>query len=93
MQWVCTLSTSNTIQWLAEKLDFLANYYVNEGTLRGQKPPLECLDLLLIKIWGLQIKGLQSCQQSNFENDSSSPGIESGPTGSSGAGAGWQTFS
>ena len=29
-------------QWLAEKLDFLANYYVNEVTLRGQKPPLKC---------------------------------------------------
>ena len=23
------------VQWLAEKLDFLANYYVNEVTLRG----------------------------------------------------------
>ena len=31
-----------TVQWLAEKLDFLANYYVNEVTSRGQKPPLNC---------------------------------------------------
>ena len=47
--------------------------YENEVTLRGQKPPLkgcqlldfQCtflkgLDLLMLKIWGLQVKGLQS---------------------------------
>ena len=56
--------------------------YVNEVTLRGQKPPLKCcqplnfyctflkgLDLLMKKIWGLQVIGLQSYQSSNFEND------------------------
>ena len=36
---------------------------------------------------------MQSYWPSNFENDSTSPGFEPRPTGSSGAGAGWQTFS
>ena len=57
--------------------------YVNEITLRGQKPPLQCgqpldflcailkdLDLLTLRIQGLQVKLLQSYQPSNFENDS-----------------------
>ena len=81
--------------------------YVNEITLRGQKPPLQCcqrldfkcaflkgLDLLLLKVWSLQVNGLQSYQPpSNFENDSNLPGFESWLTGSSSAGASWQTFS
>ena len=46
----------------------------------------------MLKIWGLEIKGLQSYWPSNFENDSTSPGFEPGLTGSSGAVAGWQTF-
>ena len=33
----------------------------------------------MLKIWALLVKGLQSCWLSNFENDSSSPGIEPGP--------------
>ena len=49
----------------------LNKLYVNEVTLRGQKPPLKCcypldfsyiftksLYLLLMKIWGMYIKGL-----------------------------------
>ena len=56
--------------------------YVNEVTLREQKPPLKCcqpfdlltqlkreLDLLMLKIWRLQVKGLQNYRPSNFEND------------------------
>ena len=56
--------------------------YVNEVTLRRQKPPLKCcqpldfqcaflkgLDVSILKIWSLQVKGLQSYQPSNFEND------------------------
>ena len=46
----------------------------------------------MLKIWALQVKGLQSYRPSNFENDSTSPGFEPGLTGSSGAVAGWQTF-
>ena len=46
----------------------------------------------MLKIWALQVKGLQSYRPSNFENNWSGPGIEPGPTASSGAGAGWQTF-
>ena len=46
----------------------------------------------MLKILGLLVKGLQSYRPSNFENDSTSPGFEPGLTGSSGAGAGRQTF-
>ena len=47
----------------------------------------------MLKILGLYVKGVQSYQPSNFENDSALPGIEPGPTGLSGAKAGRQTFS
>ena len=47
----------------------------------------------MLKIWGLYVKGLQIYQPSNFENDSTPGNLESGLTGSSGAGAGRQTFS
>ena len=56
--------------------------YENEVTLRGQNiplkqcRPLELLtqfergsDLSMLKIWGLQVKALQSYLSSNFEND------------------------
>ena len=33
----------------------------------------------MLKIGGLYIKGLQSCQLSNFENDWSGPGFEPRP--------------
>ena len=46
----------------------------------------------MLKIWGLYVKGLQSYQSSNFKNDSNPGDLESGPTGSRGAGARWQTF-
>ena len=55
----------------------------NEVTLTGQNLPLECcyplkiltqflkrLDLLMLKIRALVVKGLQSYRPSNFENDS-----------------------
>ena len=38
-------------------------------------------------------KELQSYQPSNFENDSTPVQLELGPSGSTKAGAGWQTFS
>ena len=47
----------------------------------------------MMKIWGLWIKGLQSYQWSNFENDSNAGKLKSGPTGLNGAGATRQTFS
>ena len=47
----------------------------------------------MIKIWGLYVKGLQNDRPSNFENDLTPVQLESRPTGSRGAGAGWQTFS
>ena len=81
-------------------------HYQNEITLTGQKPALKCcqpleilthfitgLDLFLLEIWNLWVKGLQSCQQSNFENGSTPDELEFGPTGLSGTGAERQTFS
>ena len=78
--------------------------YENQIILRGHNillkscQPLEILtqftkelDLLLLKIQHLQIKGLQSYWPSNFENDLTPGELESGPTGLSGAGR--QTFS
>ena len=66
--------------------------YVNEVALTGQNPLLNrCqppelltqfkggLDLLMLKIVGLKVKGLQSCRLSNFENDSTPSGLEPGP--------------
>ena len=54
--------------------------YENEVTMTGQKPPSKCcqhletlhtlrkgLDLLMLKILGQQVKGLQSYQLSNLE--------------------------
>ena len=94
------------IQLLTSDYVWLLNKpYEKEVTLRRQNPPLKCcqplqlftqlyteLDLLLLKIWGLLVKGLQSYRPSNFENGSTSPRFEPWPTGSSGAKAGWQTF-
>ena len=51
------------------------------------------LDLSMLKIWGLLVKGLQSYQPSNFENDLAPREFKSGLTDSSVAGAGRQTFS
>ena len=47
----------------------------------------------MLKISDLWVKGLQNDQPSNFENDLTPVQLESGPTGSRGAEAGWQTFS
>ena len=47
----------------------------------------------MLKIWGLYVKGLQNDRPSNFENNLTPVQLESGPTGSRGAGAIWQTFS
>ena len=47
----------------------------------------------MVKIWGLYVKGLQNDQPSNFENYFTPVQLESGPSGSRGAGAGRQTFS
>ena len=66
--------------WTYAYIRLLNRPYGNEVTLRRQKPPLKCcqlldfqstflkgLDILMIKIWGLQIKGLQSYQLSKLE--------------------------
>ena len=37
------------------------------------------LDLLMLKIWGLLVKGLQSYQPSNFGNNLTPGVLESGP--------------
>ena len=50
------------------------------------------LDIIILKIWGLDVKGLQSWQ-SNFENDLTPGELEFEPTGSNGVMARWQTFS
>ena len=47
----------------------------------------------MLKIWGLYIKGLQSYQPSNFENDWTLGQLESEQTGSNRARAERQTFS
>ena len=60
--------------------------------MRRQNPPLQCcqplelltqlkrkLELLVLKIWGLYVKGLQSYWPSNFENDSTPDQLEPGP--------------
>ena len=46
----------------------------------------------MLKLMDFLVKGLQSYQPSNFENDWTVSGIEPGPTGSGLAGAGWQAF-
>ena len=79
--------------------------YENEVTLTGQNPPLKCchpleilkhfitgLDLSMIEIWSLWVKVLQNCWPSNFENGLTPVQLESGPIGSTRAGAMWQTF-
>ena len=66
-------------QWPALENQKNPFYVVNKVTLRGQNPFLKfcyaleiysqlktSLDLLLLKIWGLQVKGLQSYWPSNF---------------------------
>ena len=50
------------------------------------------LDLSMLKIWGLYVKGLQSYQPLNCKNDSTEGDLESGPTGLRGAGARLQTY-
>ena len=66
---------------VAKKIHTLiTNPYVNEVNLRRQKPPLKCcqpldflcdflkgLDLSMLKIWSLQVKGLQNYQLSKLE--------------------------
>ena len=47
----------------------------------------------MLKIWSLQVEGLQTSRPSNFENDLTLGVLEGGPNGSSVAGAGRQTFS
>ena len=47
----------------------------------------------MLKIWGLEVKGLHGYQPSNFESDLILDDLKSGPIGLSGAGAGRQTFS
>ena len=100
-------SYKNYIQLRAKQTASLVNnHYQNVVTLTGQSPPLKCyqpfeiltqfitgLDLLMIEIWGLWVKGLQSCWPSNFENGSTPVQLESGPIGLTRAGAVWQTFS
>ena len=74
--WLCVVVA---LQWLPFENGQIPFYVVNDVTLTGQKPslklcqPLELftqfekgLDLLILKIWGLQVKGLQSYQPSNF---------------------------
>ena len=98
---------SSLIQLRAKQTVPLVNkHYQNEVTLTEQSLSLKCcqpleilthfitgLDLSMIKIWGLQVEGLQSCCPSNFENGSTPVQLESGLTGLSGAGAKRQTFS
>ena len=68
-----------TLQWCALENQQSPFYVVNEVTLRGQNPslkfcyPIELytqlktgLDLLMLKILGLLVKGLQSYWPSNF---------------------------
>ena len=56
--------------------------YIEEVTLSKQNPAFKCcqsleiltnflkgIDLSMLKIWDLQVKGLQSYQLSNIEND------------------------
>ena len=79
--------------------------YENEYNLTGQNPSLECcqcleilthiqkgLDPLIDKIWCLYVEGLQSYWPSNFKNDSTLAQLELGPSGSTRAGAGQQSF-
>ena len=47
----------------------------------------------MIEIWSLWVKGLQSYQLSNFENDLTPVQLKCGPSGLTRAGVGWQTFS
>jgi len=64
-----------TEQKCCQPLEILTHFFKN-------------LDLLMLEILGLKIKGLQKYGPSSFENDSTSCDLESGPTGSSVAGAG-----
>ena len=50
-------------------------------------------ELSILLIWGLWVKGLQSCCLSNFEKDLTLKAVELGPTGPRVAVATWQTFS
>ena len=93
-------SYKEVVQWCALENQQNPFYVVNEVTLRGQNPslkfcqPLELLtqfikdlDLSMLKIWGLQVKGLQSYWPSNFENDLTLVQLKSGQIGSTRAGA------
>ena len=92
--------------WPLAMVWLLNKPYVNEVYLTWQNPslkfcwPLEIftqfergLDLSMLKIWSLYVKGLQSFQPSNFESDLTPVHLELGPTGSRVARAVWQTFS
>ena len=95
------------IQLWKMNMDHLSSKpYVNGITLREQKPPLKCrqpldfwcaflksLDVLMLKIWGLQVNGLQSYWPSNFQNDWTATGNRTRADWLTGAGAGRQTFS
>ena len=91
--------------WPLAMVWLLNKPYVNEVYLTWQNPslkfcwPLEIftqfergLDLSMLKIWSLYVKGLQSYQPSNFKNDLTLVKLERGPSGSTRAGAGRQTF-
>ena len=94
------------IQLRAKQTAPLVNQHCqNEVTLTGQSQPLKyCqlleilthfitgLDLSMIEIWGLQVKGLQSCWPSNFENGLTPVQLQSRPIASTRAGAVWQIF-
>ena len=92
--------------WPLSMVRLLNKPYVNGVYLTGQNLPLKCYkplkiftqfekdsDLSMLQIWGLQVKGLQNYRPSNFESALTPVPLELGPTGSSVAGAAWQTFS
>ena len=84
---------STSVQLKSDETAQLLNKpYVNEVTLTGQNPllkycwPLELLtkfkkvmDLSMLKIWSLSVKGMQSYWTSNSENDLTLGDLESGP--------------
>ena len=74
--WLCVVVA---LQWLPFENGQIPFYVVNDVTLTGQNPSLKLcqppellaqlkkgLDLLILKIWGLQVKRLQSYWPSNF---------------------------
>ena len=78
--------------WTFAIIRLLNKPYENEVNLTGQNPPSKCclpfeiliyftkgIDLSILKIWGLWVKGLQSYRPSNYENDSTPGALEPGP--------------